>query len=331
MNDMVVVHSVPPHRGHGRSGRRFGLDSETSLGGIEPLHQQDFCSFRSSRFSLAGRPKITCHAMGSPIAHRPAGFRLNIPVRRPCGDRAAGPLAEAITNQFRPDRVIQTQEGLVSRRKGSVRLAAAACRAVLISLSFSGSAQSSTPRPSGSLVSTALAAWSGFPVQASTRPLVLIDGDDVNAPILGFPNDNTKLAYEDGAIVAPSKYPTAPSFAAGFTLESPQAAFKTLKSVRDIGTPATTSLVVTAVTLGRAIPVPDRGQRTLPAWLFSFQNVQNPAQVLAVSPRASSRRQKALSQMQSQRVPRRSERDTGDEPPNNHGRGCGSARGNRAV
>jgi hypothetical protein len=172
----------------------------------------------------------------------------------------------------------------VSRRKGSVRLAAAACCAVLISLSFSGSAQSSTPRPSGSLVSTALAAWSGFPVQASTRPLVLIDGDDVNAPILGFPNDNTKLAYEDGAIVAPSKYPTAPSFAAGFTLESPQAAFKTLKSIATSGPPATTALVVTAVTLGTSDFQTDRGQRTLPAWLFSLQNVQNPAQVLAVSP-----------------------------------------------
>jgi hypothetical protein len=172
----------------------------------------------------------------------------------------------------------------VSRKKGSIAWAVAVGSAVLISSSYSPSAQSSTPRPAGSLVSTALAAWSRFPVSASTRPLVLIDGDDVNAPILGFPNDNTKLAYEDGAIVAPSKYPTAPSSAAGFTLDSPQNAFMTLKSIATTGPPATTPLVVTAVTLGLSDFQTDRGQRTLPAWLFSFQGVQNPAQVLAVSP-----------------------------------------------
>jgi hypothetical protein len=49
------------------------------------------------------------------------------------------------------------------------------------------------------------------------------------------------------------------------------------------GPPAQTQLVVTTVTLGRASFDTDRGTLSLPAWKFRFQNVENPAEVLAVS------------------------------------------------
>lgn len=175
------------------------------------------------------------------------------------------------------------------RRIGTVGLAAGACCAALISLSSGGSAQSSTPHPPASLVSTALAAWSRFPVHAFPRPLVLIDDDNVNAPVFGFPNDATKIAFLDGTITPPSTYPTGPRLAAGFPVVNAQPAFNILKdnggTATPGGPPATNPLVVTSVTLGTGVFGTDRGRRTLPAWLFGFQNIENPGQVLAVSPK----------------------------------------------
>jgi hypothetical protein len=42
-------------------------------------------------------------------------------------------------------------------------------------------------------------------------------------------------------------------------------------------------LVITAVRFGTSSFPTDRGTRALPAWLFSFEGVQNPAAVLAVT------------------------------------------------
>jgi hypothetical protein len=172
----------------------------------------------------------------------------------------------------------------VSRKMGRIGLGAAACWAALTALSSGAGAQPSSPLPSVSRTSAALSAWSHFPVHESPRPLVLIDGDNVNAPALGFPSDDTKAAYDDGDITRPSSFPTGPWSVAGFPLVSSQSAFNTLKGAALSGPPATTALVVTSVNLGTSVFQTDRGQRTLPAWLFSFQGVQNPAQVLAVAP-----------------------------------------------
>jgi hypothetical protein len=172
----------------------------------------------------------------------------------------------------------------VGHKMGKIGLGVAVCCAALTALSSGADAQSSSPLPSAGRTSAALAAWAHFPVHASPRPLVLIDGDNVNAPALGFPSDDTKAAYDDGDITAPSSFPTGLRSAAGFPLVSSQSAFNTLKGAAISGPPATTALVVTSVTLGTSVFQTDRGQKTLPAWLFSFQNVQNPAQVLAVSP-----------------------------------------------
>jgi hypothetical protein len=173
----------------------------------------------------------------------------------------------------------------VGRSMSKVGLAASVCCIALIALCSGVSVASSSLRASADPVATALAAWSHFPVQASFRPLLLIDGDNVNAPVLGFPTDGTKLAYEDGTFAAPSGFPTGPQSAAGFPLVSSRSAFNALKDAATPGPPAAAPLVVTSVMLGTGVFASDRGRRTLPAWLFAFQGVENPAQVLAVSPR----------------------------------------------
>ena len=173
----------------------------------------------------------------------------------------------------------------MGERMSKVGLAAGSCCLALIALPSGVSVAASVLRGPTSPIPPALAAWSKFSVQASPRPLVLIDGDNVNAPAFGFPNNDTKLAYEDGTLAAPSSFPTGPHAAAGFPLSSSQSAFNALKAAATSGPPATAPLVVTSVGLGTGVFATDRGRRSLPAWLFSFQGVENPAQVLAVSPR----------------------------------------------
>ncbi len=170
--------------------------------------------------------------------------------------------------------------GAVGWKTRKMGLGVAVCPVALTALSSAVSAQTVTPLPSASRTSAALSAWSNFPVHASPRPLVLIDSDNVNRPALGFPSDDTKAAYDDGDITAPSSFHTGPRAAAGFPLVSSQSAFSTLKDAAISGPPATAPLVVTSVTLGTSVFQTDRGQRTLPAWLFSFQGVQYPARGL---------------------------------------------------
>ncbi len=173
----------------------------------------------------------------------------------------------------------------MGRRMSKVGSAVAACCIALIALSSDVSAEASSQRQAAGPIPAALAAWSHFPVHASSRPLVLIDGDSVNAPLFGFPNDATALAYEDGTFTAPSRFPTRPRSAAGLPIVRARSAFRVLKDAATPGPSAAAPLVVTRVTLGAGVFDTDRGRRTLPAWLFAFQDVANPAQVLAVSPR----------------------------------------------
>lgn len=173
----------------------------------------------------------------------------------------------------------------MGRRMSKVGSAVAVCCIALIACSSDVNAGASPQRQAAGPLPAALAAWSHFPVHASSRPLVLIDGDTVNAPAFGFPNDATALAYENGTYTAPWRFPTRPRSAAGFPIVRARSAFSILKDAATPGPSAAVPLVVTRVTLGAAVFETDRGRRTLPAWLFAFQGVENPAQVLAVSPR----------------------------------------------
>jgi hypothetical protein len=131
----------------------------------------------------------------------------------------------------------------------------------------------------------ALRIWSAFPVNASPRPLILLNGQ-VDAPANGFSGDETKIAFGDGAINAPATYPAGPAKADGYPLMSAQAAFGFFLSTAGKGPPATVDLDVTSMRIGTAVFLTDRGYLTLPAWLFSLGGVQDPAAVLAVAPAA---------------------------------------------
>ena len=130
----------------------------------------------------------------------------------------------------------------------------------------------------------ALAAWSTFPAGAPKRPIVLLGGDNVNAPAQGFSDDALKVAFLDGAIAGPASYPSGPISSDGVDLITSHQALTILTTPSGSGPPATVTLQVIKVALGKDTFQTDRGMLPLPAWQFWKQGVQNPASVLAVSP-----------------------------------------------
>ncbi len=155
---------------------------------------------------------------------------------------------------------------------------------VFVGFASDGGAAVARSGPSGPAIASALAAWAHFPVQGAHRPLVLIGNDNVNAPEFGFPDDETKLAFEDGTFSGPVTYPQGVVSRDGYPLTSAETALATMRAERTKGPPASAPLVVTSVDLGTGAFQTDRGVRLLPAWLFHFRGVQNPAQVLAIAP-----------------------------------------------
>jgi hypothetical protein len=121
-------------------------------------------------------------------------------------------------------------------------------------------------------------AWRTFPATATPRPLVLA-GPAVLDPRRGFAHDDDKLAYGTGAITMPARLPAGPATAAGLPVVPAAAAARRLQPK---GRPMGVPLRVTSIRLGQASFVTDRGERTLPAWLFRFAGVADPAAVLAV-------------------------------------------------
>ena len=151
-----------------------------------------------------------------------------------------------------------------------------------------GSATS--PAQQASQLARALREWSGFPVSASPRPLVLatVAGGPsrIADPVTGFRDGADKLAYLDRAIDVPAALPAGPAAAAGYSLISARQGLRVLMSGAAQGPPATARLKITGVRLGTRAFDTDRGAQRLPAWLFRFAGVQSPAAVLAVSPAA---------------------------------------------
>lgn len=139
------------------------------------------------------------------------------------------------------------------------------------------------PAPAGQRLQQVLRAWSAFPATASPRPLVLA-GPRVADPRSGFPTGAAKLAYIEGAFDLPATLPSGPAAAAGFPLITSRAAGGVLRSAAAKGPPIARRLTVTSVRLGAGAFATDRGVRRLPAWLFGFSGVPDPAAVLAVAP-----------------------------------------------
>jgi hypothetical protein len=142
---------------------------------------------------------------------------------------------------------------------------------------------SEPPAPPGQRVQQVLGAWSAFPASASARPLILA-GPRVADPRSGFPTGAAKLAYLEGDFDLPAALPSGPAAAAGFPLITSRAAAAVLRSAAAKGPPTASRLTVTSVRLGTGLFATDRGFRALPAWLFGFAGVPDPAAVLAVAP-----------------------------------------------
>ncbi|HEY5990799.1 MAG TPA: hypothetical protein VIV12_31045 [Streptosporangiaceae bacterium] len=159
---------------------------------------------------------------------------------------------------------------------------AAVCLAMAL-LAGCGSASVGALTPRGGQLAQALRAWSAFPVGASPRPLVLV-GPLVSDPRGAFPDGSTKLAYVEGAVIAPRSFPSRPTTAAGYGLITARQAFGMFESVAGKGPPAPVRLHISAVRLGVGEFRTDRGLRRLPAWRFWFREIRNPAAVLAVGP-----------------------------------------------
>jgi hypothetical protein len=142
------------------------------------------------------------------------------------------------------------------------------------------------PRESVGALRTALAAWSAFPVAAAPRPLVLLD-DPVSAPASGFATTDAKEAFLSGVFVTAATLPSGPGTAAGYPVMS---ASDALAVMRAEGTPAAnapaapTPLIMIKARFATARFRTDRGTEVLPAWLFTFSDVADPAAVLAVAP-----------------------------------------------
>lgn len=135
-----------------------------------------------------------------------------------------------------------------------------------------------------------LQAWTAFPVHASPRPIVL-----VGSPVLGpskFPDGHAKEDFISGAFDRPAQLPAGPATADGYPLMGSDGAFVVLRSqFHSIvsgppSSPAGTRLTITSARFGSGTFLTDRGDRTMPAWLFSFAGVDDPVAVLAVAPAA---------------------------------------------
>jgi len=115
------------------------------------------------------------------------------------------------------------------------------------------------------------------------RPLVLV-GPKVVDPRTGFPDGPTKLAYIERAVDLPATLPPGPATADGYPVVSAAEAARSFMSGPGKGPASGVRLVVTAIQLGTAEFDTDRGRQNLAAWQFSFQDVTDPALVLAVAP-----------------------------------------------
>ena len=129
---------------------------------------------------------------------------------------------------------------------------------------------------------TALSLWNDFPADSSPRPLVLT-GPTIDNPSTGFTGDD-KEAYLSGHFTVATTLPSGSSRWEQQPLMTADQALADLRSSSLGASTTSTYLLVTAAHLGTATFSTDRGPRSLPAWLFSFAGVRDPASVLAIAP-----------------------------------------------
>jgi hypothetical protein len=162
------------------------------------------------------------------------------------------------------------------------QLAAVVVVSLLLSGCASGSAQLTPDHAQPT--AEALSLWKDFPAQSSPRPLVLT-GPAIDDPATGFPDGDDKEAYISGHFTVATTLPGgSPSWQQQPLITADQALAQLRDSGQEMTPPTSASLSITAVTLGTATFSTDRGQRSLPAWVFRFAGVHYPASVLAIAP-----------------------------------------------
>lgn len=134
--------------------------------------------------------------------------------------------------------------------------------------------------------------WAAFPVHASPRPIVLINGPILD-PLGGFRDGQSKVAYMGGLFDRPRQLPTGPASSQGYPVISADSAVDLLQSPSHSHTPpaaatstAATRLTITSARFGEGTFLTDRGWKSMPAWLFSLAGVDGVVSVLAVAPSA---------------------------------------------
>jgi hypothetical protein len=121
--------------------------------------------------------------------------------------------------------------------------------------------------------------WSSYPASIDPRPVVLPWGLIVE-PKDGYPDDVSKQAVAAGTIDGPDALPASPGAVDEMPIISADDALTILQ--RGDGQQAQ-RIKASAVELGTAEFVTDRGPATLPAWLFTFPGVAGPLAVIAVA------------------------------------------------
>jgi hypothetical protein len=123
-----------------------------------------------------------------------------------------------------------------------------------------GPGTATSPAQQASQLARALREWSGFPVSASPRPLVLatVAGGPsrIGDPLTGFRDGADKLAYLDRAIDVSAALPAGPAAAAGYPLISARQGLRVLMSGAAQGPPVTVRLKITGVRLGTSASIP---------------------------------------------------------------------------
>jgi hypothetical protein len=125
--------------------------------------------------------------------------------------------------------------------------------------------------------------WSAFPVSADPRPVVLI-GDAIADPATGFPNADTRVAYETGRFRLIASLPSYPPTRDGYSLISAGTAVQQMLAMKLCCATTTITVDITDVRLVDHPFVTDRGEKMLPAWQLRLRGVKDDAFVLAVSP-----------------------------------------------
>lgn len=185
-----------------------------------------------------------------------------------------------------PDRVTWSGRGRTRAAGGLRALAApAAIAAVLVTgCAAAGATPGVGPVPDDqAILERALAAWAGFPVNASPRPFILLGPDYRVTASESF--EIPKGIYWS-ALQPPASFPGGPGEAGPYRLITASQAFSVLRSSLVGGGPAGsgTTGFVTSVKLAAASFQDDRGSHPLPAWIFTFGGISGSVAVLAVAP-----------------------------------------------